>query len=250
MNEIKFDKLERSILQTAQNFPYPPTPDLVARSPLAHALTRSRTWAYALAALLVALAALLAVPEVRARLLELLQIGAVRIEVAPTPTEQLGLATQEEFQSLDRLIAVADLKGETSLDEARLRVDFAIPLPTYPPVLGTPDHVYVQSIEPPDSFVILVWMDAEAPNEVELAFYVIGPGITLTKGPEEELLVTSVNDAPAAYVHGAHYLHTELPDFGVLVQAPALIWEADGITYRIEADLPLEELVRIAESLE
>ena len=30
---------------------------------------------------------------------------------------------------------------------------------------------------------------------------------------------------------------------------PALIWEQDQLTYRIEANLPLEEMLLIAESL-
>ena len=251
MNDIHFDNLERSILQTAQSFTYPPTPNLATSFFPARPIPRSRTWAYALVALMVALAALLAVPEVRARLLELLQIGAVQIEVAPTVSVESEGATDLPFESLEQLIAVSNLSGETSLQDARANVDFPVPLPTYPASLGSPDHVYLQSIEPTRNFVILVWLDPENSDAVELAIYVIGTGVSITKGPVEELQTTSVNGNPAAYIRGAHYLQVDRsPDYGVLIQAPALIWEAEGITYRIEADLPLEELVRIAESLE
>jgi len=129
-------------------------------------------------------------------------------------------------------------------------VDFPVPLPTYPSNLGDPDHIYIQSIESGADFIVLAWIDAENAEKVEIALYVIGPGISITKGPVDEIQATLVDGHPAAYIRGMHYLQVDrMPDYGVLVQAPALIWEADGITYRIEADIPLRELIRIAESL-
>jgi hypothetical protein len=38
-------------------------------------------------------------------------------------------------------------------------------------------------------------------------------------------------------------------DFRRLVEGQVLIWEADGITYRLETELSMEEAVAIAESL-
>jgi hypothetical protein len=35
-----------------------------------------------------------------------------------------------------------------------------------------------------------------------------------------------------------------------MIDGQVLIWEGDGITYRLETDLSLEEAIRIAESLE
>jgi hypothetical protein len=246
-NSADMQSLERRLLEAGRNLTYPRTPDL-ARTFLrrSHQVAPQwRRWAFALVILLTAIAALLAVPEVRARVLEFLQIGAVHIE-APVPQE-----TQENKEWLyGRLISFSALGGETTLDEARVTVDFSIPLPTYPADLGTPDHVYVQHMEPERYFVILTWVEEQDDSEVRLALYVIGPGVSITKGPVDQIQVVEVNGQPAAYVRGAHFLRLDSrEDYGVLVQAPALIWESDGITYRIEADLSIEELVRIAESL-
>jgi hypothetical protein len=246
----EMDRYEKNLLQAARRFEYPRTPDLV--SSLRHPIATRRmsfAWRYAVIALLITFAALLAVPEVRAAVLEFLRIGAVQIEVPAADETPSAVPTQDLIDDLSQQIAVSDLSGETTLEQARESVNFMVPLPAYPASLDDPDHVFLQSIEEGRNFVIVVWMDSQEPR-VDLALYVIGPGITLTKGPVDELLATSVNGQPAAYVRGAHYLQTlDPPDYGVLVSAPALIWEADGITYRIEADLPVEELVRIAESL-
>ena len=248
-----FERYEKSMFALLAGFEYPRTPDLAASFRRSTSVSRSKPMAraFAIALLLVAVAALLAVPEVRARLLEFLQIGGVRIEV-PVQKESNPTATvNDSIDQLGQPIRLSNLSGETTLEVARDNIDFAIPLPTYPSTLGAPDHVFVQNVERGKSFVILTWMDVEDPEKVDLALYVIGPGISITKGPVEELLATSVNGQPAAYVRGIHYLEVDrLPDYGVLVQAPALIWEADGVTYRIEADLPVSELVRIAESLD
>lgn len=247
-----FQEFETRVLGAARTLSYPSTPDIVGA--FAHrtspAQGPARRLAYALAIVLVTIAALLAVPEVRARILEFFQIGGVRIELPEaTPTVEIPEAANE-LEQYGNLISVSNLTGETTLDEIREIVDFDIPLPAYPAFLGEPDHSYLQRIEPGQYFVIMAWMQTEESEQVEIALYVIGPGITLTKGPVEELQATSVNGHPAAYIRGMHYLQVDrLPDYGVLVQAPALIWEAGGITYRIEADLPLEELVQIAESL-
>ena len=66
----------------------------------------------------------------------------------------------------------------------------------------------------------------------------------------QTLAVVEVNGQPGAYVRGEHMLIVDGEvQFGFLVDAPALIWEQGQLTYRIEANLPLEELLLIAESL-
>lgn len=246
-----FERHEKSMIAVLAGFEYPRTPDLSAAFRASSRVSKRKpiAWAFALAVLLVAITALLAAPEVRARLLEFLQIGGVRIEV-PMGEEPNATATANDLMDhLGQLINISDLSGETTLEEARHSVDFTIPLPAYPSSLGAPDHVFVQNIEPGKSFVVLTWMDEEDPEKVGLAIYVIGPGISITKGPVDELRATTVNGQPAAYIRGSHYLEVDgALDYGVLVQAPALIWEAEGVTYRIEADLPISELIRIAES--
>ena len=245
-------QFEGRVLDAARSFTYPPTPDLADMSVRRRGSVRRPTprWAYAIAVVVVTLTALLAVPKVRAVLLEFLQIGAVQIEVSPESQTEEKPEARNEFDPLENLISASDLMGETTLIGARDMVDFPIPLPTYPSDLSEPDHVYVQSVERGKNFIILTWMDNEDATKVEIAIYIIGPGISLTKGPVEEIQARSVNGHPAAYLRGAHYLQVDgTLDYGVLVHAAALVWEADGITYRIEADLPVGELVQIAESL-
>lgn len=247
----KFENFEFRVLETARTLDYPPTPNLAgAFQRGAHAVRRPPPrWAYALAIVLVVLIALLSVPEVRARILEFFRIGAIQIEL-PTAEPIRGTPTSENLEQYGDLIPISNLSGETTLANARKMVDFPVPLPTYPSNLGDPDHIYIQSIESGADFIVLAWIDAENAEKVEIALYVIGPGISITKGPVDEIQATLVDGHPAAYIRGMHYLQVDrMPDYGVLVQAPALIWEADGITYRIEADIPLRELIRIAESL-
>jgi hypothetical protein len=80
---------------------------------------------------------------------------------------------------------------------------------------------------------------------------VIGEGVQLTKGAPEVIDVVEVNGELAVFTLGTHQLSVDgSQQPAKLVNAPTLIWVQDGITYRLEADLPLDEMIRIAESLE
>src|SRR5262245_24724647 len=93
MADPSLERLEASLREQAAAFEYPPTPDVAGavRQRLAAESRRPR-WptaqlAWAMLTILFVLSLLLAVPQVRAGLLEFLQIGVVRIfPVAPTPT--------------------------------------------------------------------------------------------------------------------------------------------------------------------
>src|SRR3990172_5034110 len=86
------ERWQAHLAAVAAGFPYPATPNLApavrrALGPAASrpAPRRGLAWA-GLAAAGMLIAALLAVPGVRAGLLEFLQIGAVRIQLGPTAT--------------------------------------------------------------------------------------------------------------------------------------------------------------------
>jgi hypothetical protein len=248
MEQTAFDQLELRLQSAGRSLRYPATPDIAGRFMKRPA---ARLWlAWALAALLVAIASLLAVPSVRAQLAEFFQIGGLRIAV-PTDYSPAPAYTEPNPGYYGSIAPLADLSGETSLEEARGTASFEIPLPKYPEGLGGPDKVYVQlvdTLEGREHFVILVWLDEQA--RVEMAFYVLGPGVQLSKGYPEVIEFVDVNGEPGALVRGSHFLrmdHTNLS--GVLVKAPALIWEAGELTYRIEANYALEEMLRIAESI-
>jgi hypothetical protein len=258
---------EEQLRKWSQEFRYPQTPDI------AYAVTQSlegevspakhlrRRLAWGVAAILLLLAALMSVPTVRAQVLEYLQIGAIRILLTqPTPT-----ATHESTQlpplagGSDGLISTAtarpypsiiDLAGETTLAEAQLQLDFPIRLPTYPADLDGPDRVFLQDLG--GQAVLLVWMDPTDPDLIRLDLLLMGPGTFAEKGLPLVLEETTVNGQRALWTEGQHFLHlggSMYQGVPLVIEGNILIWEQNGITHRLESDLPLEEAVTVAESL-
>jgi hypothetical protein len=115
-----------------------------------------------------------------------------------------------------------------------------------PPELGAPERVFYQSAGPT---VILV-REAEARGRITL--FILGDTILLDKHQPIVLQQTEVHGQPAYWTDG--------PSMGVagerdlqphyLVQGHALIWDEQPLTYRLEADLPLQEAIRLAGSLQ
>lgn len=193
------------------------------------------------------LIALLAVPQVRAGLIEFIQIGAIRINLIqptalPTPMP---------------LASILDLAGETTLVEAQAEAGFTLLLPAG---FGQPQHVFYQELGAP--VVVLVWLNDD--GSVRLSLHEIGPGswtvpplgkgfdkAALGKFGYELLQITDVNDTFGLWVEGERQLITSDGEVKSvrLVDSPALIWELFGVTYRLEGDFTLEEMVAIAESL-
>lgn len=267
------ERWEERLREQARAFPYPPTPDAagaVRRHLAEEAAQRSRrrwsshrlVWAGALLAII--LVSLLSVPEVRARIGALLRIGAVEIVLAtPTPgitatvPAPTTTATSEAPTPRPTLRAsVLNLAGETSLPAAQNQVPFPIRLPTYPPNLGPPDNVFVQDLGGPA--VIFVWLEPGSEDRVRLSLHALTSDVFAEKTLHEvtRLQETTVNGQPAAWVRGPHilqfYNRSGYPDYDArrLVDGNVLIWTEGEITYRLETDLPLEEAVRIAESLQ
>ena len=255
---------EEYLRRWSQGFPYPATPDIAGsvarrleREARPASLLRPRL-AWGVATLILLLGATLAIPPVRAQVLEWLQVGAIRIilsQPTPTPTPvathplaQAGIptapSTPRPYPSL------ADLPGETSLAEAQSRLRFPIPLPAYPADLGEPDRVFLQNLG--GQAVLLVWMDPEELERIRLDLLLMGPGAFGEKFAPPVIAETSVNGQPALWTEGPHtlYLGGMYQQVPLVVQANVLIWTEGEVTYRLETDLPLEEAVRIAESLE
>jgi hypothetical protein len=63
---------------------------------------------------------------------------------------------------------------------------------------------------------------------------------------------TRVGGHSAVWVDGSYMLETQGHNWSQtrLLDGHVLIWTEDELTYRIETDLPLDEAIRIAESLE
>jgi hypothetical protein len=150
------------------------------------------------------------------------------------------------------LNSVMDLAGETTLAEAQEQIDFPIRLPTYPADLGSPDRVFFQNIGGPA--VVLVWLDPNKPSRVALSLHQLGPGTFADKGNPGSVQETTVNGRQALWTEGPYILQFRRGnrvdyDMRRLVTGRVLIWVEGEVTYRLETDLPLEEAVRVAESL-
>ncbi len=245
MNGEAEEQWEERVRSLAQALPYPETPNVagaVRAQMLRDGQPRAGRQRLLVAGLVVALlvAGLLAVPQVRAAIVRALRIGAIRIFVledgaTPTPGTPLPPPTA--------------LAGEATLAEAQRQAGFPIRLPTHPPDLGLPDHVYVQEVGGP--VVVLVWMDRERPERVSLALHQLGPGTFGDKFQPRVVEETDVGGSPAAWTEGPYLLELRGGSVDVvrLVTGHVLVWAEGEVTYRLESDLELEEAVRIAESL-
>lgn len=249
-------EIER-LRETARDFSYPPTPDLsrTVRERLAAPRRRSpQRLAWAVAALL--LVGLLAVPEVRASLRDLLRIGAVEIVPAATPPiPQPTLSATPDATPTPRATArpnstLLRLRGVTTLEQAQQRVSFPLKQPTYPADLGPPDRVFVQTLVAPAA--ILVWLEPNQPDQVRLALYQLSSDELIRKMEPRTVSETQVNGQRALWTEGPYLLqleNTNEPQSQRLVTGNVLIWTSDGVTYRLESGLALPEAIRIAESL-
>lgn len=268
----KVPSLEERLRESSVQFDYPATPAISARVHtrlVANERTHKRRLALrsAVLAIVILFALTLAVPDVRAQVLKFLRIGVVRIFPAPpaptmgpaptslAPVSQIPLtATPMPGYTPPPgpayLVSMEGLAGETTLEAARKELAFPLRLPTIPVDLGGPDRVFVQEN---GQMALLVWLDQADPGKVRLSLHEIEPGaVTITKYQPPVLEKTEVNGHEAAWVEGPYIV--ELADGDMtwrkLVEGKTLIWEEDGITYRLESNLSLEEALRIAESLQ
>ena len=250
-NTSKFLAEEQQTITIARAFVYPVTPDVAGGvrerlrerpRPRPHAPRWRRVVAVA-AALLLVLAGLMAVPQVRAAVLEWLQIGAIRIFITQPDATLEPLPTPVATPNL------AQLGVQMTLAEAQAEADFIIRLPS---VLGEPDGVYLRQVNGPET-VSLLWFDAAAPEQIHAMLWQIGvPSFAAKWVYANQMQELSVNGTPAFGLTGTHPLQLLEDELYPprLVTNTVLIWQENEMTYRLEGDFTLEEAVQIAESLE
>jgi hypothetical protein len=263
MNELERDPFEEKVSAIAKGMQYPRTPDIAGT-----VMTRLRTstpqrfmskrLAWSLTILLFFLSSLMLIPPARAAILEFIQIGVVRIfppQVEPTMTsEPASIATMPAAPASQpsALITILEqIAGETKLADAQQMVGYPILLPAYPPELGQPDHVFIQDAN--GFMTILVWEDPHQPGEVMLSLHFIPAGSwAISKFEPQVIEETRVNGQRAVWTMGPYPLILSNGNLELtrLVDGHVLIWENDGITYRLETSLPLDEAIRSAESLQ
>jgi len=264
MNELEQELFEKRLISISKGFDYPRTPD-IARSIMTHLrpATRprffSRSLAWSLTILLILFSSLMLIPPARAAIIEFIQIGVVRIFGSPAtpPVEEIPSTvvpiTATPGPTLPALIPILeDIAGEMTLEEAQQTLDFPILLPSYPPDLGDPDRIFVQDAE--GKMAILVWVDLRQQSEqILMSLHFIPRGSwAIDKAEPAVIQETSVNGQRAIWAVGPYPLRLYNGDlqFRRLIDGHVLIWEEENITYRLETDLPLEEAIKIAESLE
>ncbi|MBI5668890.1 MAG: hypothetical protein HZC41_12860 [Chloroflexi bacterium] len=241
------DQWEAFVRDTARDFPYPPTPDILpaVRQPAQSQLPRrTARWRLAAAVVLSALVAALAVPEVRAAVLEVLRIGAVRIFLVEPP---VSTATPAPTVTPGTPAPVLNLPGETSLELARARLKERVRLPAE---LGDPDRVFLQYLGGP--VLTLVWLAADDPNTPEWVLQILDRDVSASKemyrGQPRDV---TVNGRPGVWLEDVHEIvfYRITGESRRLVEAHVLVWEINGITYRLETTHALADALRVAESV-
>jgi hypothetical protein len=248
-------EVEALLRRTANAFAYPRTPSLTAavsarlreREPAAPVERLAGLWRQpalrlavtAAAALLIAVGAALAVPQSRDALARFFGLSHVRVEVAPRAGPTPPVLSPESFAR------------PATLAQVRLLVDFPLRFPTRDGTILLPDATYVQGEDADLPVVIFVYENDDFDlYQTRLAY--------LAKGVAEEDLLAEivVGDDPAYWIAGGHHIASFLDEQGRVVVASertveraTLLWEEDGITYRLETSLSQAEAIRVAESL-
>jgi hypothetical protein len=236
-------ELERALLAVGRNLEVPVAPDLTGavRARLAEgrrpSLASRRVLVVALAVLAVAVGAVLAVPQARSTIRDWLGIGNVTIRYV------------EELPAVDQATGDLGLGEQMSLEEARERAGFQVRAPTVeglddpPKVFYNEDSSQVAFLYGSEEKPKLLITQADARGAIEK---IVNLNVT-----ERELVVVEPGYAGVwlyGEKHAIFYPSTEHEEPFRLV-GNALVYEIDGVTLRIEAEISKDEALRIARSM-
>lgn len=260
------DALERDLSALAGRVAFPPAPELVPSVTAAIAARRSlpiqsrQPWprrhlflTVAAALILLCLVATLVSPTARRAAADALGVAGIRIErIRPEPTALPSPAG-----------ATIGLGARTTLTVAAESAGFTL-RQLDPTVYGAPDDVYLRPLTGDAALITFVYApDARLPAAAET-----GTGVLLMQfvsRDDVELFMKGVMDggtvqsvsfdgATGFWVEGTSQL-TILNDPSVppccttRPSANVLIWERDGVTYRMESALSLDEAIAVARSM-
>jgi hypothetical protein len=186
--------------------------------------------------------------------------GSAPTMPVPEPTATASTipatATPVQTSSLPRLT------GATTLADALRRAPFPVLLPAYPENIGDPDEVYLQELGGPGEMqLILRYADAvRSPGQANMTFTLYqfkATGIFMkTVDSGTRLQEVRIKGAAGYWLEGAVHLieyrtadGAERVEFKRQVVGNTLAWEVGDMTYRLETSLPLDQALRIAESL-
>lgn len=236
-------ELERALLAVGQNLEVPAAPDLTGavRTRLAEGrrptfLSR-RVLVVALAVLAVAVGAVLAVPQARSTIKDWLGIGNVTIRYV------------EDLPPVEQATAGLELGEQMSLEEARERAGFRVRVPSVDG-LDDPPKVFYNETSSQVAFLYgseerpkLLITQADARGAIEK---LVNLNVT-----ERDLVVVEPGYAGVwlyGEKHAIFYPSTDHEEPFRLV-GNALVYEIDGVTLRIEAEISKDEALRIARSM-
>lgn len=238
------DPFENHLTDIAAHVPYPPTPTIppVSRLVLARSVQAEsrRTIPMISAMPVLARAAililaigvgLLAVPDIRAAVLSFLRIGALTIYL-------------DGASEGGKPLTLSEISGETPLNEAQSKVRYPLRVPPDSP----PDRVFVQD----GQMVIMVWINDQ--NQIEQALYQIPDGDWQVIKSADSIKTTTVNGEHAVWVDVRHPVQIlrdgeVIEELTYFVGGNVLVWMGDGITYRLESGLSMDEARVLAASL-
>ena len=172
-------------------------------------------------------------------------IGAVEIRVQPEATPSASLPPVEPDA----------LGTPVSAEEASALAGFEPSLPSGP----APDEIYVVDSPFGDPALLFAWRpSATYPalpgtdwGQVLMTFRGNDETVVKTVQAFEDVHPASVNGAPGAWIPVPHTLEIET-DRGTetfSVRGNVLIWEVDGITYRLETSLDRASALEVARSM-
>jgi hypothetical protein len=149
------------------------------------------------------------------------------------------------------------LGGKTDLYRLSDRAGFLVRIPTAYDELVTPNLVYLQDLGGPA--VVLAWYVPGREDDLRMVLYQLSNGAWQQEqvgSLEKVVSETTVNGNPARWVEGPTAVYVDAGAGGerldrrtFIQDAHTLVWEQNGITYRHESAVTLEDAVRIAESL-
>lgn len=184
-----------------------------------------------------------------------LLVRGVRILIAPEGTSPPPAPTVSGPPG--RLLFLGE---ESTLDEARREVDFEVLVPA---AAGLPEPVAYVDDEPPGGSVSLVYPPGPGLPQTEEA----GAGMLVmefrgrVESPFLQKLVRAdqvreveVGETTGYWVEGDHSLvyldeRGESFDERSRLAGNTLLWQRGDVTFRLESALPMEEAIRIAESM-
>jgi hypothetical protein len=195
---------------------FPPEPDVAARVRERIEVRRSRRpWLILALAAVAAVGALLAIPQTRAAIFDFLHIGGVEVKRVPTQPQAPSRVTY--------------LGREVGYEDAQSRVDFPLVAPDTPFATYYDGSVAGGMVNMTWNGLVLSQWQGE---QLQFAQKQVGPG--------SQVVSVSVNGVPALWITGARHeivyrgANGEvLPKTRRLV-GNVLLWDKDGITYRLE----------------